>query len=160
MANVGPFESIEQIKRANAEIGHHFFDADTLRFFRSHVSPEVYGGRFFVTSEKPPYGDRAFTVRMARDSGEVRTIGEFCARAKGAAHRLARACAEDADPLAELVPLTRARLEHYAATFDVPAYELDAYAVAIARGYYADDNTTRPDRLLAGTPTYPESVTV
>jgi len=151
----GPFEAIEQVKAANAAIDHHFFEADTLRFFKSHVSPDIYGGRFFVTSEKPPYGDRMFTVRMARDSGEIRTIGAFCARTKGAAHHLARACAMDADPLAELTPLTRARLEHYARTFDIPTYEIEAYAVAIVRGYYADDSTTRPDRLLDGTPDYP-----
>lgn len=47
--------TIDEIKHANSEAGRHFFEADTMRFFRSRVCPKVHngpGGVYFVTSEQ------------------------------------------------------------------------------------------------------------
>ena len=55
----------------------HFFDADTMRMFKTQVLPEVYvgiGGIFFVTSEQYPGEARHFKVRhFWPDSGGITT---------------------------------------------------------------------------------------
>lgn len=70
------FQDIEQIKQANREAGRFFFSPDTMRFFASRVLPTVYGGRFFVTSEKRGFDDdgREYRVRVAFDNGEIETV--------------------------------------------------------------------------------------
>lgn len=86
--------TLDMIRHANRAAGFHFFDADTLRFFQSRVSDTLYGGRFFVTSECPPFGTRAWTVREAHPDGSIGTVGDFMEHAtRAAAHRAARAAA-------------------------------------------------------------------
>lgn len=70
------FNTISDVIDHNRATGHHFFDADTMRFFNSRVETGLMRGRFFVTSEKGPDGIRAYTVRRARDDGSVETVGE------------------------------------------------------------------------------------
>ena len=74
------FQTIDQIRQANRANGHHWFSPDTMRFFDSRVSSKLYGGRFFVTSEVPPSGVREYSVRMARDTGEIETVRFFTKR--------------------------------------------------------------------------------
>lgn len=76
--------NIQEIKDHNKQAGYHFFDADTMRFFRSRVSAEVHKGRYFVTSEQHAsrYGDspRRYTIReynSATGSVETATGCEF-----------------------------------------------------------------------------------
>ena len=100
------FGSIAAIRAANAALGHYFFDADTLRFFGSRISEDVYGGRYFVTSERDRpvssrfpaawNGERRYTVREAAPDGSISTVGTFggyrtLAAAKRAAQALAKA---------------------------------------------------------------------
>ncbi len=79
-----------EIRRANKAAGLHFFDADTMRFFRSRIESErPIGGRYFVTSEQfvPRHlravralrwapEPRRFTVRRANDDGSISTVGK------------------------------------------------------------------------------------
>jgi len=90
------FQTIEQIKDANQAAGYKFFEPDTLRFFDSRVSSEVYGGRYFITSEKSGFSStiRAYTVRRANDDGTITTVSGFlqfptAAKARTFARRLA-----------------------------------------------------------------------
>jgi hypothetical protein len=78
------------VELANRQAGQHFFDADTLRFFRSRIGTELYGGRYFVTSEQFN-GDakRLYTVREVMDGAKIKTIGEFQQYSTGAAARRA-----------------------------------------------------------------------
>ncbi len=69
--------NINQIKWRNAANGYHFFEHSTIRFFQSRILPTVYNGRYFITSEQPPYGPRTYTIRRAEDTGNINTIGEF-----------------------------------------------------------------------------------
>lgn len=64
--------------------GRHWFDKDSCRFFRTRLPESAFqttdGSRaYFVSSEKPPRGNRAYSVRAydfaARD---ISTIGTFC----------------------------------------------------------------------------------
>jgi len=78
---MAPIFTMDDIRRANYRAGYHFFDHDTLRFFRSRVGDTVYqgvGGIFFITSECNPSGVRAYTVRQFNpDSGRIATMGPF-----------------------------------------------------------------------------------
>lgn len=77
------FVSVYDLRGAVVESGCHFFDRDTLRFFRSRIGSNIYGGRLFVTSEQA--GDdspRLYTIRMVRQyldrpMLDVTTVGGF-----------------------------------------------------------------------------------
>lgn len=61
------FVSVSALRKAVVESGSHFFDHDALRFFRSRIGSNIYGGRLIVTSEQA--GDdrpRLYTLRMVR----------------------------------------------------------------------------------------------
>ena len=81
--------------------GRHFFDASSMRFFRSRLPQFAYsgpGGIYFVTSEQFVSGSyrkpRRYTVRkLTPHSGEQRgsvdTIGEFNVLSRYEANKLA-----------------------------------------------------------------------
>ena len=78
---------INQVKRANKELGHHWFSRDTMRFFKSRVGTRVYKGKYFISSEQfECFGSsghgyhiepRKYTVRIANEDGSIDTVGEF-----------------------------------------------------------------------------------
>lgn len=72
------YRSIEDVKRANKQVGGHWFDRDTLRFFNTVIESRLIGGRYFVTSERMDL-DRVkrYSVRQAMPDGSIDTIGEF-----------------------------------------------------------------------------------
>ena len=92
--------TIDEIKRRNADRGHHFFDRSTMRFFRSRVGKWTVRGEddrvYFITSEQfDEQSDRRFTIRAMETDGAVNTVGEFQAfadlrTAKRAAVKIAR----------------------------------------------------------------------
>jgi hypothetical protein len=58
----------------------HWFDADTIRFFKSRLPSAAYesdAGTFFVTSEQDPSGVRRYTVREQLPNGDIQTVGPF-----------------------------------------------------------------------------------
>lgn len=58
----------------------HWFDADTMRFFKTRLPSVAYqvGDRvLFVTSEKGPNGIRLCTIREQLEDGSIRTVGDF-----------------------------------------------------------------------------------
>jgi len=75
------FETIEDIKRANKGIGHHWFDQGAMDFFDAIIHDRLIQhpeGAYFVTSEQQSgRHPRLFTVRFARLTGEVNTVGPF-----------------------------------------------------------------------------------
>ena len=101
------FTSIEHVMAANRNLGHYFFERDTMRFFQTRIGSTLYGGRYFVTSERDSDyatsvrheaawdGQRRYTVRRANGDGSITTVGEFgqyasSAGANAAADRMAR----------------------------------------------------------------------
>jgi hypothetical protein len=96
--------TLEQIKRANADAGNHWFSPDTLRFFSSRISSTTYGpdsaGRvYFVSSERSGFDydtPRKYSVRyFTPETRGIDTHGEFLAydtlaQAQAAARRAAR----------------------------------------------------------------------
>jgi endonuclease YncB( thermonuclease family) len=87
--------TIDEIETAVRSTGSHWFDRDTMRFFGTKVYPEVIDkGRFiyFVTSEKPPHGPRAYSIRQFDpETATIKTCGEFCGyKSRQAAYNAAR----------------------------------------------------------------------
>lgn len=70
------FESIKEVKQANKELGHHFFDSDTMNFFASSVETTLYKNQTFITSEKKCFDDytRVYSVRLVKPNGSIDTI--------------------------------------------------------------------------------------
>jgi hypothetical protein len=70
-----------ELKNMNREAGFHFFDRDSMKFFRSRAIPTLYtgpGGVYFVTSEEGPSNHRRFTVRRYNPAtADIDTMGEF-----------------------------------------------------------------------------------
>ena len=69
--------TIDTIKSSNVAAGFHWFDKDTMRFFRTTVYPEVFegpGGVFFVTRETNPQGITRYSLRTFQpETGDVST---------------------------------------------------------------------------------------
>lgn len=101
------FDSIHDIEIASRNVGSHWFDADTKRFFRSRVMAEVFqgaGGIYFVSSEKGPNGVRRFTVRKFNPvDADISTFGPFNELTREKALRVARIAAEYPDAALESV---------------------------------------------------------
>lgn len=88
------YRDMDDVRRANAQRGHHFFEAGALRFFRSRIGTELYGGRYFVTSEQfvPSSGrpePRRYTIREVTPDGSIETVGDFQQYGSGSAARRA-----------------------------------------------------------------------
>jgi len=91
--------TIQEMARANKAAGHHWFDAEAIRFFSSRIDRETFRSGpqhwLFVSSEKPPRGERRYSVRVFDSvTGHVDTVGDFMAygsivKAKAEAKRLA-----------------------------------------------------------------------
>lgn len=76
------FSTIEEVKAANAEHGHFFFEPASMRFFDSRILSAVYprqgGGAYFVTSERFDWNSpRLYTLRECLPSGAINTVSEF-----------------------------------------------------------------------------------
>jgi len=74
----------------------HWFDPETMKFFGTRLPKYAYegpGGTYFVTSEKPPYGPRAYSVRQLVGPSKIETIGPFCESSRDEAVKLANRCA-------------------------------------------------------------------
>ena len=77
--------TIEDVKCINKEKGYHFFDRDTMKFFRSRVERDalMFGqlidDKYFITSEQyDSSSPRLYSVRNFNlGTGNVDTIGEF-----------------------------------------------------------------------------------
>ena len=71
------FFTIQQIKDASRAAGLEWFDPDTMRFFRSRVSGPVIANMFVSSEDDRLGGGRRYTIRLAKPSGHIETVGEF-----------------------------------------------------------------------------------
>jgi hypothetical protein len=97
--------SVTEIQAAAKARGSHFFDRETMRFFRSRILPEIYkgsGGVYFVTSEQGPNGLRRFTIRKFDPvTADIEAFGPFYKLTRERAQRLARIAAENPEAAKE-----------------------------------------------------------
>ncbi len=71
------YTNLLAVVHANDEAGRHWFEADTMEFFKTRLESDLIGGCYFITSERGPYGPRAFSIRLADEDGHIQTVGEF-----------------------------------------------------------------------------------
>lgn len=75
MSVVRPISDVIDVSRQH---GNHFFDPETIAWFRSEIVDKVFGV-FFVTSEQfDDESPRLFTIRRIDwDNGTISTVGKF-----------------------------------------------------------------------------------
>jgi len=81
MTDKKQYTSINQILSEAERAGSFFFSKATMRFFNSRIHSEIYGGCYFITSERDHYREsnpRFYTVRKYEGGLKVETVGEFC----------------------------------------------------------------------------------
>ena len=87
------YMTMEAVKNAYQPCkGRHWFDKDTMRFFKCRLPRTAYVGPcgvFFVSSEKGPSEVRRYTVRQFSGPGEVKTVGPFNEYTRSTANLLA-----------------------------------------------------------------------
>lgn len=98
------YRTMEDIKKRNQRLGNCWFDPDSMRWWSSRVHSIIYPGRdgvaYFVSSERPPSGRRAYAVRRADPDGSVSTVGEVCQYRTGKqAHAAAERFAEHGEEI-------------------------------------------------------------
>lgn len=72
------YRTIDDVKRANRLSGNHWFEPATMRFFGTRHGWKLYGGRYFITSERYSMcADRRYTIREALPDGSIETVGTF-----------------------------------------------------------------------------------
>jgi hypothetical protein len=84
-----PFFHIREFYARNHPDGH-WFDRDTLKFFKSKLPASAYetrAGVLFITSETNPSGVKAFSIRRQTVCGRIQTVGEFRSYPTAAAAR-------------------------------------------------------------------------
>ena len=65
-------ETHRKLRALAALRGSHFFNPGPMRYFKSRVLSPLYetdDGFIFITSEKPPIGPRAYSVRYMPHNG-------------------------------------------------------------------------------------------
>jgi len=71
------WKSIQDVIAANRQIGHHWFDGSTMRFFESTIETGILRGCYFITSETGPSRQTLYSIRVVRNNGAIGTIGNF-----------------------------------------------------------------------------------
>lgn len=73
------YPNLLAVVKANDEAGRHWFEDDTMQFFKTRLESNLIDGLYFISSERGPYGPRAFSVRMADEDAHIQTVGDFMA---------------------------------------------------------------------------------
>jgi len=69
------FTTINEIKRANKQLGHYWFHVDTVSYFDDTLESGVIDGSFFIHSIKHKQCDREYLIAFACGTGAVETVG-------------------------------------------------------------------------------------
>jgi predicted dehydrogenase len=81
------YKNTDDIRLHVKNVGGHWFDPISMRFFLSRIGKEVFGdrGQYFISSEQHEYylngryhkEQRQYTVRMITPEGQIETVSEF-----------------------------------------------------------------------------------
>lgn len=75
------FDSMAAVRAAFSAAGNPWFSKDSMNWFKCKIESSLIGGRYFITSEEPPYDVRKFSVRkiVRNENGSlaIENIGEF-----------------------------------------------------------------------------------
>lgn len=106
------YKTMADVRAANHSIGNHWFEPDTMRFFKSKISDTLYDGRWFWTSEQGPDEVRRWSIREANPDGTISTVGEFqgygtaAAAVRAIRNLMAEATREFFDLHVKVIPVT------------------------------------------------------
>ena len=84
-----PFSEVRDFYQRNQSDGH-WFDADSMRFFKTKLPGSAYetsAGVLFVTAETNPSGEKRYSVRRQLVNGGINTVGDFHSFTTAAAAR-------------------------------------------------------------------------
>lgn len=89
-ANANPqtftYRTMDDVIAANKATGGHWFDASTMRFFKTRIESGAVAVHDengkptrarFITSEKGPDEVRKYSIREAQPDGSIDTVGDF-----------------------------------------------------------------------------------
>lgn len=74
-----PFSSVREFYQRQRPEGH-WFDADSIRFFKTKlptVAYETQVGVLFITSEVNPSDAKRYSIRRQKIDGGIKTVGTF-----------------------------------------------------------------------------------
>lgn len=131
------------VERANDRAGLYWFEAGTMRFFRSRVGAYAYAtkdGRYayFVSSEQFSWDSpRLYTVRVQdRATGQIDTVGEFQQYAsRSGADKRAQKLVQDYDARQKLYQVTYRPAHSVGEITETFSAESRAQALKLARRY-------------------------
>lgn len=85
-----------EIEYRNRNRSGHWFDEDTLRFFKSRIGALAIVGKIwlFISSEKDWGRPRGYTIRRMDEKGNISNVGEFMEHTRGSAPSALRRAAE------------------------------------------------------------------
>jgi hypothetical protein len=71
--------TIAQIKAANLLAGQFWFSKSNMKSFQCRLGRRVYGGKYFVSSERSQYINtvRRYTIRMIDEEGHICTVNGY-----------------------------------------------------------------------------------
>ena len=77
--NQSPFKTMADVRAANKALGNHWFDTETMKWWKTCIESSLIAGRYFITSEDEFALDgsvpkRIFAVRYANDNGSIETL--------------------------------------------------------------------------------------
>ncbi|WIC89706.1 hypothetical protein SEA_BRAXOADDIE_84 [Rhodococcus phage Braxoaddie] len=140
-----PYGSIDDIRKAHGEhYGGYFFSPDTMRSWKSRVLAELFGGRYFVTSERN-YDDtaRVYTVRHAHPNGDVRTATDPLTGERLSGYASASKARSVAQRLADRDPARSERtVTAHGDTWELTARVVDGYVIVTATPWTRDPART------------------
>jgi len=70
------FKGIWEIERHNQEKGFYFFNHSTMTFFKSKIG-RYLGNGVFLTQETDFRHQTAWSIRVASETGDIQTFGDF-----------------------------------------------------------------------------------
>lgn len=79
-----------KIANGRGNSGNTWFSVDNMRYRGTRVGQAVYGGRYFVTSDRTFDDGRAYSIRELQDNGSIDTVAFQVYTSRAAAHRAAK----------------------------------------------------------------------
>ena len=81
------FNTLADVRAANAAIGNCWFSKDTMRFWKTRIESSLLKHKYFITSEDKwcfngRVPQRIYAVRMANEDGSIKTlVSHLCSKA-------------------------------------------------------------------------------
>lgn len=65
------FKTLTEVKNFHISKGGHWFDRDTMKYFRTKIHTKLIGGKYFIYSNQIPYENRIYKIAEATNEGNI-----------------------------------------------------------------------------------------